>query len=176
MTLFKNEQEVYSLYKKSGRKIIIFEGSVYDVDNYIQQHPGGVDKIEEYLGRTIDEAFEEAEHTKAARLIFRDLEKIGVIEGGPSNKIGVKGLDGFELTSRFTLDYTKGAYWQLLNSDLTYDEYITFINEPKHLVNPIRDLILFDTPILEILTKTPWYGVPIGYIPLLYFHFSNAFH
>ena len=45
-------------------------------------HPGGSDKIEEYLGRRIDEPFEEEEHTKAARLIFRDLEKVGVIEGG----------------------------------------------------------------------------------------------
>jgi hypothetical protein len=44
-------------------------------------HPGGVEKIEEYIGKVIDEAFEEAEHTQAARLIFRDLNKVGLLVG-----------------------------------------------------------------------------------------------
>ena len=86
MSYFKNEQEVYSLYKSTGRKVIVFEGSVYEVGNYMETHPGGSDKIEEYLGRTIDEPFEEADHTKAARLIFRDLERIGIIEGDENAK------------------------------------------------------------------------------------------
>ena len=50
---------------------------------------------------SIDEAFEEAEHTKSARLIFRDLERIGVIDGDDStvcsDKMNVKGLDGYSL-------------------------------------------------------------------------------
>ena len=64
--------------------MIIFEGTVYDVSSYINLHPGGFDKIEELLGRNIDEAFEEAEHSRSARLIFRDLDKVGVIEGDDS--------------------------------------------------------------------------------------------
>lgn len=52
---------------------------MYDVGSYIGTHPGGADKIEEHLGKSIDEEFEKAEHTKSARLIFRDLEKVGVI-------------------------------------------------------------------------------------------------
>lgn len=82
MSRFKNEKEVEDLYKKTGKKVIIFEGTVYDVGTYMGTHPGGSDKIEEYLGKRIDKPFEEEQHTKAARLIFRDLEKVGVIEGG----------------------------------------------------------------------------------------------
>jgi hypothetical protein len=37
--------------------------------------------IEKLLGKSIDEAFEEAEHTKSARMIFRDLKKVGYIGG-----------------------------------------------------------------------------------------------
>ena len=78
---FKNEAEVEAYYKETGHKVVIFEGTVYDVTEYIGTHPGGPDKIEEFLGKCIDEPFEEAEHTKSARLIFRDLEKVGIIEG-----------------------------------------------------------------------------------------------
>jgi len=37
------------------------------VADYIGQHPGGSNLIENYLGKSIDEPFEEAEHTKSAR-------------------------------------------------------------------------------------------------------------
>lgn len=53
--------------------------------------------------------------------------------------------------------------------DITWDEYISFINEPKHMVNPIRDIILFDNPFLEILTKAPWYAIPIGWAPVIFY-------
>jgi len=50
---------------------------VYDVAEYIDQHPGGSELIESEYGKNIDEPFEEAEHTKSARNIFRDLPIIG---------------------------------------------------------------------------------------------------
>jgi len=58
----------------------------------------------------------------------------------------------------------------LLNANLSWDDYITFINEPKHLVNPIRDIKLFDNPFFEFFTMSPWWGIPVGYIiPFTYF-------
>jgi 4-hydroxysphinganine ceramide fatty acyl 2-hydroxylase len=50
---------------------------------------------------------------------------------------------------------------------LTFEEYCRFINEPKHLVNPVRDLKLFDSNYLEVLSKTPWWGVPLCWCPYL---------
>ena len=73
--------------KETGKKYIIFEGSVYDVTEYIGVHPGGTDKIEPLIGTCIDEAFAEAEHSRSARNVFRDLDKIGIICG---NEAGVE--------------------------------------------------------------------------------------
>ena len=42
---------------------IIYKGSVYDIGEYINEHPGGADILEAELGKNIDEPFEEAEHT-----------------------------------------------------------------------------------------------------------------
>lgn len=96
---FKNEQEVYDLFTKSKRKIVIFEGAVYDIDEYAATHPGGAEILEPYYGKCIDEPFEDNGHTNAARLIFRELEKLGYLKGD-GTKEGSKsptGLDGTEL-------------------------------------------------------------------------------
>ncbi len=52
---------------------------MYDVENYLPLHPGGSDMIEPYLGKSIDEPFEENEHTKTARNQFNSLPKVGFI-------------------------------------------------------------------------------------------------
>jgi len=55
-------------WKKVGEpKWVIFEGNVYDVETYLPLHPGGSDMIEPHLGKSIDEPFEENEHTKTAK-------------------------------------------------------------------------------------------------------------
>jgi predicted heme/steroid binding protein len=106
--------------QKTGRKYVIFEGSVYDVTDYIGVHPGGTDKIEPLVGQSIDEEFSEAGHTKSARNVFRDLDKVGIIYGNEAGivdnaKLGanpnIKGLDGTILESKIKLDYSKGLFW-----------------------------------------------------------------
>jgi cytochrome b involved in lipid metabolism len=64
---FNTEKEVADYMHKTGRKYVIFEGSVYDVTEYIGAHPGGTDKIEPLLGQSIDKAYTEAGHTRGAR-------------------------------------------------------------------------------------------------------------
>ena len=113
---FADEKEVTAYMQKTGRKYIVFEGSVYDVTDYIGVHPGGTDKIEPLVGQSIDKEYEEAGHTRSARNVFRDLEKVGVIYGSTSltkNEGGanVKGLDGTIIEIKIKLDYTKGLFW-----------------------------------------------------------------
>lgn len=65
--------------------------------------------------------------------------------------------------------------WQLFMRTFTKEEYVSFVEEPKHLINPVRDLILFETPFLEVFTKTPWYHIPIAWLPwVTYFYLQNT--
>jgi hypothetical protein len=57
-----------------------------------------------------------------------------------------------KVNSRLNFDYTKPLFMQIYNADFTFDEYVTYINEPKHFVNPVRDLVLFDNPFLEAVS------------------------
>jgi 4-hydroxysphinganine ceramide fatty acyl 2-hydroxylase len=42
------------------------------------------------------------------------------------------------------------------------------------LVNPVRGIKLFENPILESLTQSPWYGIPLFNIPLICFLLYTA--
>ena len=60
MISFSNEHEVLVYCQKNpSLKWVIFEGDVYDVAEYLPLHPGGSDMIEPYIGKCIDEPFEE---------------------------------------------------------------------------------------------------------------------
>ena len=73
--IFESEDDVQAYYNldKDNNQVVIFENVVYDVKDYMPEHPGGSDYIGKNLGKSIDEDFEEAEHTKSARKIFNDL-------------------------------------------------------------------------------------------------------
>lgn len=98
MKEFKNEAEVEAEAKSTQKNLIIFEGTVYDVADYVTQHPGGTEKITDLIGKSIDTEFEEAEHSTAARRIFNDLLKVGYMAGTQKKdavKSSVAGLDGY---------------------------------------------------------------------------------
>lgn len=64
-------------------------------------------------------------------------------------------------------DLNKGLLWQMWTDDnFKRDSYIEFVTEPKVLINPIRDIIIFEHPFLESLTKTPWYHIPLAWFPM----------
>ena len=180
---FESEEEVLALWQNDGQKVVIFQGVVYDVSEYVDQHPGGSELIENEYGKNIDEPFEDAEHTKSARNIFRDLPIVGKMKESDTSstnsstedkkekktgKQGLTGLYGNELNSKIQFDYTKSLFWQLVQTDWSYEDYMQYINEPKHLVNPVRNLWLFDFQPLEIVTMTPAWLIPVAYAPLCY--------
>ena len=69
-------------------------------------------------------------------------------------------------------DYNKGLLLQIWKSKITREQYVQFIEEPKHLINPVRDVILFNSPYLEVFSKTPWYAIPIAWAPFLAYYIS----
>ena len=74
---FKSEEEVLTLWKDKAVEAVIFEGTVYDMQKFKLEHPGGKRLIEQELGKNIEEPFEEEGHSKAARKIFKTLPVIG---------------------------------------------------------------------------------------------------
>ncbi|XP_053616488.1 cytochrome b5-like [Plodia interpunctella] len=57
---------------------MVYKDSVYDVTNYANEHPGGVESIVEEAGTDATKAFDQSGHTSDAREIMKKL-KIGEI-------------------------------------------------------------------------------------------------
>lgn len=151
-------------------------------------HPGGSDLIDPYIGLSIDVPFEEQGHSKSAKKMIANFNKVGVIGsksdssfGGADSKTeqngkihNPTGLDGYKLESSLNFDYNQGMLKQIYYMEITKKEYVKYVEEPKHIINPVRDIILFETPYLEIFTKTPWYAIPLTWLPwAAYFLSSN---
>ena len=83
--VFKNEEEVTAYWKedKENNQVVIFKGVVYDIKEFMPEHPGGSQYIEDNLGTDIDQEFEDAEHTKFAEKMFNDFE----IRGKMASKV-----------------------------------------------------------------------------------------
>ena len=194
---FLNEDEVMKHYQadKENNQVIIFEGVVYDVKEYAPNHPGGEEYLLDRLGTNIEEDFEDAEHTKLARNNLKELPVVGSIGSddnastdsqgsnqgkkgssvpGATTLYGIKFDD--KVNSRLDFDYTKTLYPQIHNANFTFEEYVTYINEPKHFVNPVRDLVLFDNWFLETVSQAPWYYIPTSYFPWMVYACYNMYY
>ncbi|CCE78169.1 Piso0_000785 [Millerozyma farinosa CBS 7064] len=60
---------------------VVYNGQVYDVSNYIDEHPGGEEVVLDVAGQDATEAFDDIGHSDDAREILKGL-LIGKLEGG----------------------------------------------------------------------------------------------
>lgn len=108
--------------QEESKSVVIYQGVVYDVGEYMETHPGGKDYIENELGTNIDEKFEEAEHTKSAKKIFKDLAVVGKMKNHEDTdassdgkeeyvtKNGASHMDGEKLHCSRDFDYKQGLW------------------------------------------------------------------
>lgn len=89
------------------------------------------------------------------------------------SKASPEALYGLELNSKLNFNYDKGVFWQMLHCDWTYDEYYQFINEPKHLVNPIRSVRLFESDLVEFCSKTYYWLLPLCWLPTMGYNYLH---
>ncbi|KAK9870976.1 hypothetical protein WA026_009937 [Henosepilachna vigintioctopunctata] len=76
ITLYRLEEIKKKNGKNNERTWIIFKNSVYDVTDYMKDHPGGPDLVEEYAGKDATRAFNDAGHSSDALKLLKGL-KIG---------------------------------------------------------------------------------------------------
>lgn len=155
----------------SPMKLIIFQGYIYNISDYMYYHPGGFDRIEPHLGKDIDMIFKQVGHTVSALKVIAQLPKIGKMEG--AEKIHQDSLSP-KLKEPFMFDMSKGIWWQMMNTQWNLDQYNNYLDSPKVLINPWRSVKLFDNPIAELITMGPWQQTPIACLPCVFYFLSQA--
>ncbi|KAJ3362064.1 fatty acid alpha-hydroxylase [Allomyces javanicus] len=154
------------------------KGRVYNVTQFANDHPGGADLILEYAGQEIDQVMADAdihEHSDGAYDMLAEyyvgpLVKSSKVKDAANAIIDpVSPLDeqltaGLASAKRPLLDLSKPLVWQMLTSTFSKDYYLTQVHIPRHLPEPAY---LFGNPVLEVLTRTPWYVVPLTWTPVV---------
>ncbi|KAH9977740.1 cytochrome b5 [Lactifluus volemus] len=69
-----------------GNIWVLLNGSVYDVTNFLDEHPGGDEVILSEAGKDATEAFEDVGHSDEARALLPAM-KVGEFEKGPNESV-----------------------------------------------------------------------------------------
>ena len=130
--------------------------------------------IEKEFGNDIGAAMIKNDHSHAAYDLL-EMHKIGYIEGaesgdsiggrGVNERLEKLGLDSKSLESVMNkLDFSHGLLYQIWSKELTFDEYMAFIHDPKVLQRSVR---LFDSDFCEAFTKTNWKAIVVFWLPFV---------
>ena len=72
-------QEVAERNSKAGKDCwLIYKGNVYNVTDYLDEHPGGADLVTDWAGKDCTKAFHDAGHSAEALKDFKKY-KIGTV-------------------------------------------------------------------------------------------------
>ncbi|KAF9971231.1 fatty acid alpha-hydroxylase [Actinomortierella ambigua] len=65
------------------------------------------------------------------------------------------------------LDLSQPLLWQLWKANYSKAFYLEQVHIPRHLSGPAR---IFGSPFLEVFTKTPWWVIPLLWVPVITFN------
>lgn len=154
-------QEDVSRHENSDDCWVIYKGSVYDITNFLEKHPGGAELILDKAGKDITDLFEDDNfhnHSSAAHNLLRNYKigKLKTIKNEAHEIPDEFSMDGW---MEDELDWDKGMVWQVHRFG---PNYMKWCNSPVD-----RPLRLFDYGFVEFFSKTPWYMIPIIWIPVI---------
>lgn len=178
---YKNAEEVFREHSLKNTRYIIYRNEVFSAGEYLdkQGHPGGEAVLREYFGRDVTDKMHELKHSKSA---YKTLNKYKVGEvlnkveysidrNAEGNNRLLKGhsLISEEMADKLSrrFDLTKPILAQIMDETLTREEYLGFIKEPKIMEDPTKQVRIFESNFLEFFSSTPWYAIPLFYIPIL---------
>ncbi|KAL7750224.1 fatty acid alpha-hydroxylase [Sorochytrium milnesiophthora] len=150
---------------------IVCRGKVYNVTDFANDHPGGAELIYRYAGERVDEAMQDSAlhyHSEGAYDILDDYYLIGKLaddDHAANNGAAEQATSQSQLQPFLDLD--KPLIWQMFTSSYSKEYYLTQVHLPRHLPRVAR---FFAHPLLEPFTRTPWYMVPLVWLPVsIYF-------
>nr|AEE62314.1 unknown [Dendroctonus ponderosae] len=130
---------------------VLYENDKYDLQQFLQNHPGGLNYLAPYKGKDISKRMQDSQHSRAAFYLFKEYKK-----DGKRKQANGDGEDFEKL-----VDWDKPMLAQVGSLGTQYKEWV---------ISPVdRNLRLFGNPILENLSITPWYVVPVIWIPIIMF-------
>jgi 4-hydroxysphinganine ceramide fatty acyl 2-hydroxylase len=176
---------------------VIYQNKVYDVTEFIQDHPGGDDLILDYGGKDVTAVMKdvlEHEHSDAAYEILEEYcigvydptatpaslheQRMKLLQEEEEYKTYVK--EDFrpsetdvatDMKKNQFLDLRKALIPQMIKARFTKEFYLEQVHKPRYIATPA---IFFGHPLLEPLSKTAWYVIPTLWLPYMSWHLYKS--
>ncbi|KAJ3113256.1 fatty acid alpha-hydroxylase [Phlyctochytrium bullatum] len=179
-------QTVYSAEEVASHRTarstwIIVNNKVYDVTEFVNDHPGGADLVLQYAGQDATKIMKDHvshEHSDAAYSMLDDFY-IGDLELTAAKTSTTKKVAEASVPKSTTkaaapvaygagqkkafIDVTKPMLSQVFFGNFSKDFYMEQVHIPRTCKGSAP---IFGSPTLEIFTKTPWWVIPAVYIPI----------
>ena len=143
---------------------VIYRGQVYDVTHFAGDHPGGAEVIFKRGGSDMKTAFDTThEHSQAAHKILES-HLVGYVslgeESAKPNDLSPKQLAQM---GGIHFNFDRAILRQIYRSGISKEQYLKFIHTPRHFNKSVR---LFESDFLEFFSLTPWFVIPIVWLPV----------
>lgn len=178
--VYVSAEEVYQEHKLNNTRYVIYRNEVFNAGKYLDMlgHPGGESAISPYFGKDITEPMHLQNHSKSAYRMLRNF-KIGEVTEKREYDIDKKAQENASILAGHSLisekmadkiakrfDLNKPIYPQIIDPSLTLEEYLAFITEPKMMLDPKKQVRIFDSDFFEFFSSTPWYAIPLFWFPV----------
>ena len=146
---------------KEAKLIVLYQGGIYDITEFINDHPGGVGVLEEWRDKDITGIFEDPafhKHSKFAHNMLKKyrIDDITVEQSNNEAKEAEQHRQAF-------INLNQPLVSQIWNLKISKEDYLREVHIPRHLNRPAR---FFVSEYLEIFTRTPWWFIPLFWGPV----------
>ena len=168
--------------------LVTRNNNVYDVSAFLLDHPGGADLISPYRGKDVAAIMGDElshDHSESAYEILDECI-VGVLLKSPSVAdsedtlvdkegfaTGMSCEEDLNVPTNISSDYAKFKFLdlgqpllpQLYMGSFTKEFYLQQVHRPRHYPHGSAPLMPFEW--MEPLSTTPWYVVPILWLPCI---------
>lgn len=163
---------------------VIVDNYVYDVTDFVEQHPGGVDILLDHLGGDVTDTLQNTGIHKHSRNAYSMLDgyRIGRLADSQDEHMGAgddidtvevaRSPDGtFNRKGWGRVDFRKPIVAQAGMLGLEYEQWVN--TDPLHFKEPVR---FFGPAWMERASRTPWYAIPLTWLPLVTIMLLYIYH
>ncbi|KAI0293980.1 fatty acid-2 hydroxylase [Russula brevipes] len=162
-------------HNSEGSCWVTYKGKVLDVTNFLADHPGGEEFILKYAGRDVEDAMKDTDEHVHSESAYDMMDEFFIGRLGPGENVV---SDDWVATDDFTpedtdeaadyeknqfLDLRKPLMRQMWDCNFSKAYYLQQVHQPRHLPESAR---LFGPALLEVLTRTKWWVVPVIWLPI----------
>lgn len=180
LKVYPSANDVLEEHQLHNTRYVIYRNEVFNAGKYLDSlgHPGGESPIAEFFGRDLTEAMHQKNHSKSAYKILQSF-KVGEVtqkreydidKTAATNSAILRGhsLISEELAEKVArrFDLTRPIYPQIIDPTLSLEEYLAFITEPKIMLDPKKQIRIFDSDFFEFFSSTQWYAIPLFWLPV----------